>query len=285
MDLNHPLIASVVVPSALALVSIALIRSLPGVRKQQQLASAGIGIGLLGSYFLAFGVPDWPVRSGVDKLPFLMAILFAGGFLADALQPRRQMLVAATATAIAAITIWLAWPQLSGAGVTTYAVLMLAAVLAMASLAGLTSVPPNTAARPAMLVAACLAIAGASFQAGSLFLMQNALALAAAIGGFALFNWPTPRLPLGVSGIAVGGLGGFALVLLLMLLTRIPPSAVLPLPLIFVVGLVARKLPAPRRFARSAIEPLYIFAIALIPAVTMILLAQPPAPVDDLYYR
>jgi hypothetical protein len=230
-------------------------------------------------------VPDWLVRSGIDKLPILIAILFAGGFIADAWRPPRQVMVGATVMAIAAITLWLAWPQLDGAGVNTYAVLILAALLAGGSLAGLTSVPPNTAAQPAMLVAACLAFAGASFQAGSLFLMQNALALAAAIGGFALFNWPTPRIPLGVSGIAVGGLGGFALALLLMLLTRISPWAMLPLPLIFVAGLVARKLPAPRRLARSTIEPLYVFAIALIPAVAVILLAQPPLPVDDLYYR
>jgi hypothetical protein len=268
------------------LASTALIRGLLGARAGQRQASAGIGVGLIAAYLLAFGVPDWPARSGVDKLPFLVAILFAGGILADVSRPPRWLMVAATVAAVAAITLWFAWPQLDGAEATKYGLLGLAALLAMVGLAGLIAVPAKTAIRPAMLIAACLAITGASFQAGSLFLMQNALALAAAIGGFALLNWPTPRVPLGVSGLAVGGLGGFALALLLLLLTRIPPAALLPLPLVFAAGLIGRRLPVPRRFARVVFEPVYVFAIAMIPAVAMILLAQPAAtPVDDLYYR
>lgn len=286
LDPTHPLFASFIVPLSIALASTALIRSLSGVRVGQRLASAGIGVGLLTAYLLAFGMPNWPARSGVDKLPFLVAILFAGGILADIWRQPRWLMIAATAAAIAAIILWLAWPQLDGAGLTKYGLLGLTGLLAMAGLAGLIAVPEETATKPAMLIAACLAIAGASFQAGSLFLMQNALALAAAIGGFALLNWPTPRVPLGLSGLAVGGLGGFALALLLLLLTRIPPAALLPLPLVFTAGLVGRRLPVPRRFARVAFEPVFVFTIALIPAVAVILLAQPAAaPVDDLYYR
>jgi hypothetical protein len=288
LDLTHPLLANFIVPLSVALASTALIRSLSGVGEGQRLASAGIGVGLLAAYLLSFGVPDWPARSGVDKLPFLVAILFAGGTLADIWRPPRWLMAAATVAAVAAITLWFAWPQLGGTGLTKYGLLSLAALLAVLGLVGLNAVPAETATRPAMLIAAGLAIAGASFQAGSLFLMQNALALAAAMGGFALLNWPTPRVPLGVSGLSVGGLGGFALalLLLLLLLTRIPPAALLPLPFVFAAGLVGRRLPVPRRFERDTIEPVSVFAIALIPAVAVILLAQPAAaPVDDLYYH
>jgi hypothetical protein len=76
------------------------------------------------------------------------------------------------------------------------------------------------------------------------------------------------------------------LTLLLLLLTRIPPAALLPLPLVFAAGLVGRRLPVPRRIKRVVLEPVYVFAIALIPAVVVILLAQPAAaPIDNLYYR
>jgi hypothetical protein len=134
-------------------------------------------------------------------------------------------------------------------------------------------------------VLAALGLAGAAFNAGSLALFQVALALAAAVGGFALWNWPTPRSPLGASGVVVGGLGCFAVALLLLLLTQIRPWALLPLPLVFLSAVLSRRLPVPGGLARSTLEPVYVVAIGLVPTVLAILLAQAPPPADDLYYR
>jgi hypothetical protein len=136
-----------------------------------------------------------------------------------------------------------------------------------------------------MLIIAALGLAGAGFNAGSLVLMQVALALAAALGGFVLWNWPTVRLPFQAAGVAVGGIVCFALALLLILLTDIRPWALLPLPLIFAAAPVSRHLPVPRGLSRVAVEPVYVVLVGLLPMVAVILLAQPPAPANDLYYR
>ena len=131
-----------------------------------------------------------------------------------------------------------------------------------------------------------LALAGAAFQAGSLSLMQVALSLAAASGGFALWNWPRGRLPLGAAGIAIGGLGCFAVALLLLLLTEIPPVALLAAAAVFIAGPLGRRLPIRGHWSRNAIEPVYVVAIAILPLVAAVLLATPPPPApDDLYYR
>jgi hypothetical protein len=244
-----------------------------------------VGLALLGAHLLTFGAPVWPPQSGLHKLPLLFALLLAGGLAVDLLEPGRWTARGAAFAAVVAIALWLAWPQLPGAGMALALVLASASLLAIASLAGLVHAPADGARRATMLVLGSLAIAGASFNGGSLALFQVALSLAAALGGFALWNWPRPRLPFTASAVAVGGLGLFAIALLLLLLTQIPPWALLPVPLVFAAGALSRHLPVPARLSRASIEPLYIAALALIPVLATILLAQAPAPTDDLYYN
>lgn len=285
MDLNHPLIESVVLPLALVLLFTAALRHGLGPHRGRTLAAAAVGATVLIAWSLIFGAPTWPARSGIEKLPFIFALALAGGIAADMARPGRLVTAAAIVAAVVIIALWLGWPQLSGGDPEPLWRLAMAAVLAFGALAGLAATPPEGANRAAMLVAAALGLAGAAFNAGSLALFQVALALAAAVGGFGLWNWPTPRLPFGASGVAVAGLGCFALALLLLLLTQIRPWALLPLPLVFLSAALSRRLPVPGRLERTLVEPLYVVAIGLVPALLAILLAQAPPPTDDIYYR
>jgi hypothetical protein len=192
---------------------------------------------------------------------------------------------AAAFLAVLAVTLWLAWPQLRRGESGLLAQLTLISLLGLACLAMLGKAPATGTNRPVVLVIAALALAGASFNAGSLVLMQVALALAAALGGYALWNWPNARTPFYAAGVAVGGIGCFALALLMVLLTEIRPWALLPLLLVFAAGSVSTHLPVPRRFARTAVEPVYIVLIGLVPMLATVMLAQPPASANDLYYR
>ena len=70
-----------------------------------------------------------------------------------------------------------------------------------------------------------------------------------------------------------------------MLLTRIAPWALLPLPFVFAASALARRLPAPRGLGREVIEPVYIVLIGALPAALTVLLAAPAPATDDLYYR
>jgi hypothetical protein len=278
------LYASVLLPLGLALSLTGVLRWMLGAHWGKRLAATAVGVALLVAHALTFGAPVWPALSGVEKLPLLFVLLLAGGLAIEIWRPGRNAVAAVTVAAVVAIVLWLAWPQLGDGGMEMLWLLGPAAVLALASLAGLAAAKPGAANRPAMIVLAALGLAGASFNAGSLTLLQAALALAAAVGGFALWNWPVPRLPFNVVGVAVGALGCFAVALLLLLLTEIRPWALLPLPLIFLSDALSRRLPAPERLGRPAVEPVYVVAIGVIPAVLAILLAQAP-PQGDLYYR
>jgi hypothetical protein len=285
LNLDHPLIASVLVPLALALALTAALRFTLGAQGREPLAAAAVGLALLVTHLLTFGAPVWPPQSGVQKLPLLFALLLAGGLAVDLLRPGRWVVGVAAMAAVAAMALWLAWPQLRGADLAIVLVLVPAALLGLAGLAGLVHAPAEGADRATVLVLSALATAGASFHAGSLVLFQVALSLAAVVGGFALWNWPRPRLPFAASAVAVGGLGLFAVALLLLLLTSIRPWALLPIPLVFGAGALARHLPVPAPLSRATIGPLYIAAMGLIPVVATILLAQAPSAPDDLYYR
>lgn len=285
MDLGHPLVTSVLLPLVLASALTGLLRLVLSAERGRRLATSAVGLALLVAHLVAFGAPQWPAQSGIEKLPLLFAMLLAGGIVADILRPGRILMVVTVCLAVAAVTGWLAWPQLIRWESGLIPLLTMASLLGLFSLAGLVNAPPESANRPAMIVIAALGLAGASFNAGSLVLMQVALALAAAVGGFGLWIWPVARLPFHGAGVAVGGIGCFAVALLLILLTGIRPWALLAIPLIFAADIPSRRLPVLARFNRAAIEPLYIVLIGLVPMMAAIVLAQSPAPADDLYYR
>jgi hypothetical protein len=182
------------------------------------------------------------------------------------------------------IALWLIWPQLSRGDFTKLLPTVAASLLALVALAGLQGARDVGANRPSMIAIAALGLAGASLKAGSLALFQSALALAAAVGGFAVWSLLKPRLPFSASGVLAAGMGGFAILLLTLLLTEIRPWALIPLALVFLGDAVASRLPVPRRFRRSRIEPLYIIALGALLATAAVFLAQAPYSGDDLYY-
>ena len=85
--------------------------------------------------------------------------------------------------AVAAMSLWLAWPQLGRGGSALPPLLLTAAALGLACIGGLAATTAAGASRVSVVVMSALALAGAAFQAGSLSLMQVALSLAAAGGG------------------------------------------------------------------------------------------------------
>lgn len=285
MDLAHPVVGSVLLPLSLSLLLAGTWLLLARAEVARRPAAVVIGLALLASQVAVFGPPTWPAVSGPDKLPWLFAAMVLGGLAMDRLRPGLPVAVLVTSAAVAAISLWLAWPQLARGGSALPPLLMTAAALGLACIGGLAATTAAGASRATVLIMAALALAGAAFQAGSLSLMQVALALAAAGGGFALWNWPRGRLPLRAAGIAIGGLGCFAVALLLLLLTEIPPVALLAVTAIFIAGPLSRRLPIPGRWSRSTIEPLYVVAIAILPLVAAVLLATPPSVPDDPYYR
>jgi hypothetical protein len=284
LELHHPAIESLALPLGLTLLLTALLHWTLGVRWGNLAGAVAIGLTLLVVHAAIFGMPVWPARTGVQKLPLIFCLLLIGGTLVDVSKLSRVTLTVTTIAAVVLLAIWLGWPQLASGDGAIVVLLSMTSLIALACLLGVVQAPAAGANRATMLVLAALGLAGASLLAGSLALFQIAMALAAALGGFALWNWPRPRLAFATSAVAVGALSCYALVLLLMLLTPIRPWVLLPLVLIFAGDALARRLPVPGRWQRTTLEPLYIVAIGLLPLLLTLLLAGTPAPPDELYY-
>ncbi len=285
MALDHPVIQSVLVPLAVSLLLTGGVQFALGARWAERLAGIAIGLGVLAAYVLAFGSPDWPLRTGVQKLPLVLVLLMGGGVVIGTIRPSPAVSKVIGTAAVAMMALWLGWPQLTHGGRGQTFLLAATTLCALAALAALLRAGETGTNRPATLVMVSLGLAGASLQAGSLALFQISLALAAALGGFSLWSWPRPRLAFAASALAVGGFGGVAAAMLVLLLTEIRPWSMLPLALAFAAGPIARRLPVPARFARAAVEPLYIAVMAGSMAATTVMLAAPALSLEDPYYR
>jgi hypothetical protein len=285
VDLSHPLAGSLLLPLVVALVLTGAMRWGLGERIGVPLAAMGAGVGLLVALITILGEPVLPPRTGLQKLPLLVTAYLVVGVTMTGLAPRRQAFYAALLPLVALSALWLAWPQLTPAEAAVLIPLVLASLIGVGALVALREASADGVNAPGMLIAATLGLAGAAFNAGSLALFQAALAIAAAVGGFALWSWPRPRLPFSSAGLLPSGVGGLCVALLILLLTDIRPWALLPLALVFLGDLVARRLPVPGRFSRASVEPLYIVALAALPVAASIWLAQPPLPADSPYYR
>lgn len=119
----------------------------------------------------------------------------------------------------------------------------------------------------AMLFGAALGLGGVALVSASLALGQLAFALATAVGGFMLWNWPKARDEFGLVGVF--GAGGAWLILLglVLLLTDAPPMALALLGLVFFADALSERLPPRGGSLGRVLRPVYLVVIAVIPIV------------------
>jgi hypothetical protein len=223
----------------------------------------------------------------LHKLPYLLALGLAAGVVLDLGGAGRGGAFAAAVALLLAALAWMAWPQAGRLGEDAWAMLAAAGLVGAAILGSLASAERRSVNAPAMLVVGGLGLAGVAFNAGSLKLFQLAIALAAAVGGYALWNWPKPRHAFGAAGLLGAGLAWVSLALLTLLLTDVRPGALLALACVFAAAPVARRVPL-GRWNRRLAEPLLIALLAAIPVAAALVLGDAPAATpgaDDPYYH
>lgn len=285
MDIQHPIVQSVLIPIAIAGALTGVIRFTFGETHGKALAAAAPGIALLAAWLLVLGLPPWPPRSALEKLPMLLGLPLVIGFVMDTAPPNPAGKLATGVALLLVSYAWFASPQLARFTATDAMLLAGAAFVACVIMSGISLAEPASVNVPTMLVVAGLGLAAVAFNAGSLKLFQLSLALAAAVGGYAIWNWPKPRYAFGAAGVLGPGLSLLLLAMLTLLLTKVRPLALLLLALVFGVGFIVRRIPM-GRLDRRVVEPLLITLLAAIPAVAAALLAQPAAPAgDDPYYH
>lgn len=198
--LHDPFIQSSLLPLVLALLAVGVLH-----RLWKPLAAAAVGAVFLGVFALVVGVPALPPPSSLGKLFWASAAGLVLGAGLDLAGVKGRGGAAVLSLWLVAALVWIALPALDGpsAGVTL-------AVLAAGGVAflfgsGTGAGGSGPVGGAALLLALSLAIGGTALIGSSASIAQMALALAAAAGGFLLWNWPVARHVWGQAGRAALG--------------------------------------------------------------------------------
>jgi hypothetical protein len=219
-----------------------------------------------------------PPRASTQKLGYLIAAALLVGIALDLSRTPRPLVWAGLVLLPPAALVWLAWPRLAG-GAWGASGLMLV-VLALAAVALLLRLEQAAAhgadggrTAAVILLVASLGLGGTAVYGASALMAQLAFGLAAATGGFLLWNWPKPRLQFGVAGLLGAG-GGFVLIAaVLVLYSRASVAALGLILLAFLADSPARRLKLGAGVVAGAVQPVVLAALAAVPVAAAVAVA------------
>ncbi|WP_448187810.1 hypothetical protein [Azospirillum sp. sgz301742] len=266
--LNDPFLQSSVLPLLAALAAVGLLRLAGGGVAGRRLAAGGIALAFLGVFALVVGIPAFPPPSSMGRLFWCAVTGVAIGLAGDATGVKGAKASTLTGVWLLGSLLWMILPALTGAAEALIAVPLLAAG-AWVAFGRLPAGKDGPATSGAVLLALALAVGGTALVGSSASLAQAALALAAATGGFLLWNWPIERHVWGVSGRV-----GFGILVLLTAALAFFTQAraevlLLAVPAFFADRLRSR-LPTPDTTFGQALRTAAVTVFAVIPAVAAV---------------
>jgi len=266
--LDDPFVMSAVLAALLPLALSAIFTGGLGAISMRA-AGCAIVIAFVIAHLAIFGMPPLPPRSSLQKIAYAAVLGLALGIALEMLGSRAPVKCIARAWP-AVIVIWLGWQQLIS--LEPLALLRLALVYCAGAfvLDRLLVWRDSDIVVPSMLLVAGLGACGVAFLGAAASLSQLAAALAAATGGFLLWNWPTRRHALSVAAVFGAGSALFATAAATALFTRANDTALAMLVLVFAAGYLRDKLPLPQG---PALRGLAFGAVALLPALAAVALA------------
>jgi hypothetical protein len=275
--IDDPRFAASLLPLAVAFLSAGLIRLAGGAGRGATFADAGIGLGILAVFLALYRAI--PFLFHVSNHAVGEAALAGLGLGAVLTLGHAGSLLRRTAAVVMALAILYRLGGLAmmhGARVDSL-VVALAALGGMLALLRLEAAGGRGANPLVLLLVASVGLAGVAYVGASVSLAQLAGGIAAAAGGFLLWNWPVPRWRFGAMGVLAGG-GAFVAVAasLALLLTEPPYLSLALLLLVFLAEPVAARLPFGRPggglIARAA-APIALGLVAAVPTLAAIGLA------------
>lgn len=271
---DNPAFQSAVLPFLVAAVAAGLIRLAGGSGRGALLAGAAVGLALLVVYVVVLGMPPLPPRSSGQKLFYIAAAGLVLGVGLDLGRVRGRVLVVLLLLAfVAAASVWVGWPawkRVAAAPGTWMPALTL--LLLMIATVPLPRAASNGVSAAVMLLIGAAGLAMVALTANSASLSQIAGALAAAVGGFLVWNWPKARFPVSAA-LLFGAMGAFAaLTTQAALFTRADPWTLAPLVLVFLAAIPAARLRIGSGAVHAALSPLVIGFCAALPAALAVVL-------------
>ncbi len=266
-DLLHdPFVQSSILPLLVGAVVVGVIHMMKPVRR---LAAAGIAVTFVIIFALVIGVPALPPPSSMGKLFWASAVGLVLGVVMDIVGARMRVGSVLSAVWLAVSLVWIALPALDSlTGILSLLVLL--AVAAWVSFGRLASgADDSPVASAAPLLALALAVGGTALIGSSASIAQMGLALAAATGGFLVWNWPVERHVWGLSGQAAFGVV-ILLACVLTLFTQTQTAVLLlALPALFADRL-RRRLRVPDTGFGRAVATAAVTALAVLPALVAV---------------
>ncbi|MEE4377856.1 MAG: hypothetical protein V2J55_10150 [Candidatus Competibacteraceae bacterium] len=283
MDFNHPVVQSVLLPLILGFVLTGALRLLLGRYWGARVACVSISLSLLLVVLLLLGL-TWPANTAVHKLPYLLTGSVILGLLVDWQAQQRSLKIAAMLLWPLLVLGWLAAVRLRNPELSLIVELAALSCASVLIFWRLERVRADVLIPSSMVLSAAIGLGAVAALSASLSLGQLAFALAAAVGGFMLWNWPKRRDEFAYSGIF--GAAGALLILtaLVLLLTDARPIALAVLGLIFCADWVSNKLPPVEGKLGSALKPIYLIGVAAIPIALAVVLTIYAPQEESPYY-
>lgn len=282
-----PIIQSAVAPFLVAAILTGLLGFGLGKPIGHRVAAAAIPAGFLASYWATIGWPSFPPVSSTQKIFFIAILGTIVGAILNAIRANdgTERFAMVQGVWIASIVGWLGWkvPFLDASGTFTlawlgYSAQWISGVFTLLALIGTGAVGTlflwldrrNGACWAVMLMMAAIGVSFIALLGSSASYAQLSGGLAAATGGFLLWNWPKDRFSLGWAAFLGGSGALIALVSSLALFTTASKLALaLILPVFFCSRLAAR-LPLA---ANPVIAPFILAAVCLVPVGIAVLVA------------
>lgn len=266
---SEALLMGVALPLGVALVLAGGIRFGLGRTTGALLASAAIGGAFLVAFSAVQGWPPFPPRSGTQKILYVVLAGLAAGVLIDLV--RGHILTRILVFIWPAVIIgWIGWRQLMSLDPVALITITLLYAASVVALVGLQKPSGPSSNGPVMLMAASVGAAiitfvGAAASAGQLFGI-----IAAASGGFLLWNWPTPRFRFDGAGVLGAGGGFVAIATTSILFTDANQLAMAFLVLVFLTSRVST---ITKFGTRPALGPIVTGLVCLLPVIVAVAIA------------
>ncbi|PWC88456.1 hypothetical protein TSH100_07860 [Azospirillum sp. TSH100] len=265
--LQDPFVQSSALPLLVGLILVGVLHLL-----RRSLAAAGVAAGFLVVFAMVIGLPALPPPSSMGKLFWASAAGLLIGVVADVAGFRGRAASVLLAVWLAASLLWIALPALDSAAAIVTLIVLLVTAACVAFVRGSEEVesPVESPMAPAStLLALALAVGGTALIGSSASIAQMALALAAAAGGFLLWNWPVERHGWGLSGRAATGIA-VLLAAVLALFTQTQAAVLLLALPALLAGHARRLIPQGDGPVGRAASAAAVTVVAVLPALVAI---------------
>jgi|GEM_PF-2107821 hypothetical protein len=267
-------VQSALIPAVLGFVLTGAVRLANGRTRGPLVAGAAVSLSFAAVYFLIIGIPPHPPVNGLEKLVYGVAGGVALGFCLDVLRLPAFFRWLLFPVGGAALLYWLELPGVETAG--AMALIGLGAMW-LASVAALWRLEAEREAGlnpTVMLMIAALGLAAVTMLGGATEISHLAVALATALFGFSLWNWPTNVFPYGAALLMGAGGTLFLLAWIAALhyaTVSLPALAILLL--VFFADIAARHMHLGDSRAARAATPIVLAAVCCVPALGAVALA------------